>query len=356
MSHAQELLPAGNTTIAPTSTLNSTEHTPEGTIIPGVLFAIPFPPTINTAPSSDRPSFLLYAPPRAGYVAPPKSPDGTPPKQNLSYTKKLEAKWQGEVAQGQAIHDGKVTDAGKWAKIKGGVTRTAQKVIQYMPSSDIEALSRVPPGKKMHEAIIFTPGDASERGQAEVNEAIAAHSSSRAEADLDAQLKATKKKAVKKTAISGVLLPITGAFDWICPILLVTPEHSPRNRRLMTRWLCTSTFEVDVAYFSAQLQGLRKATALTGNDVHLSLQPSPYLAAVTEHLHALCFKLSPSHFNIAAPGTIYVNPRFAEGIIQQFREAVSPEVAARHVLDPAIITDDLERCLNKGAKEFVKTL
>lgn len=117
-----------------------------------------------------------------------------------------------------------------------------------------------------------------------------------------------------------------------------------------------STFEVDVAYFSSQLQGLRKATALTGGDVHLSLQPSPYLADVTEHLHAICWELAPANFESARPGASSVSPSLAEGILKQFLEAVSPEVAARHVLDPAKITDDLERCMRKGAKEFVKTL
>lgn len=70
----------------------------------------------------------------------------------------------------------------------------------------------------MHEAIIFTPEDASQEGKTEILEAEAAHKSA-GEAELDAQLNATKKKAIKRTAISGVLLPITGAFDWICPIL-----------------------------------------------------------------------------------------------------------------------------------------
>ncbi|KAL8283872.1 hypothetical protein RQP46_005304 [Phenoliferia psychrophenolica] len=309
--------------------------------IPGVLFAIPFPPT-DVAPNPDkpRPSFLLYAPPRAGYIRPasPSSPSDKPVKE--SFTKKMEAKWQGEVAEGQAIASGSITDATKWQRAKGAVARNAQKVIQYLPSSDIEALSRVPPGKKMHEAIIFTPEDASLHGQTEVEEAEKAHQQQRTneapgEKELDAQLLATKKKAVKKTVISGVLLPITGAFDWICPIF---------------------SFEVDVAYFSSQLQGLRKATALTGSDVHLSLQPSPHLSAVTAHLQAICFELSPHHFKRGPLGASAVTSDLAAGIILQFQQAVSPEVAARHVLDPKVISEDLERCMRKGAKEFVKAL
>lgn len=131
----------------------------------------------------------------------------------------MEAKWQGEVAAGQAIHSGEVKEASKWQRAKGTITRKAQQVIQYLPSSDIEALSRIPPGKKMHEAIIFTPEDTSAQGQTEVSEGDAHHKAA-GEAQLDAQLTATKKKAVKRTAISGVLLPITGALyvyrDRVC--------------------------------------------------------------------------------------------------------------------------------------------
>lgn len=108
------------------SPLNSTEHTPDGTVIPGILFAIPFPPPINANFSAERPSFLLWAPPRAAYSTPPKSPDGKDQKQ--SFTKKMEAKWQGEVAAGQAIHAGEVHGASKWERAKGAVTRKAQQV------------------------------------------------------------------------------------------------------------------------------------------------------------------------------------------------------------------------------------
>jgi hypothetical protein len=151
--------------------LNTTAATPEDVAIPGVLFAIPFPPAVHAKHNDKRPSFLLYAPPRAAYRKPAPSPDGKPGKEKL--VKRVERGWQEEVAQGVKIHDGDVPDASRWQRTKGALTRVrrsshayfvhlkwfaswqnAAKLIQWLPDSNIEALSRIPPKKKMHEVML----------------------------------------------------------------------------------------------------------------------------------------------------------------------------------------------------------
>lgn len=100
---------------------NTTAPTPDDIDIPGLLFAIPYPTPLNAAPKKDRPSFLLYAPPRAAYRRPPDTPDGKKGKEKL--VKKIERNWQEEVDQGKKIGKGDLPDATKWQKTKGLFTR-----------------------------------------------------------------------------------------------------------------------------------------------------------------------------------------------------------------------------------------
>jgi hypothetical protein len=109
-----------NTLSAPVD-LNTTAPTPDGISIPAVLFAIPFPPAVKAKENAKRPSFLLYAPPREGYRKPPAVEDGKSGKEKL--VKRVERGWQEEVAQGNAIKDGEMPNAGTWQKTKGALTR-----------------------------------------------------------------------------------------------------------------------------------------------------------------------------------------------------------------------------------------
>jgi hypothetical protein len=100
--------------------LNTTGETPDDIMIPAVLFAIPFPIPVRAKEAEDRPTFLLYAPPRAAYRK-PVNEDGTPGKEK--FIKKVERGWQEEVAQGVAIREGEVPDASRWQRTKGALTR-----------------------------------------------------------------------------------------------------------------------------------------------------------------------------------------------------------------------------------------
>jgi hypothetical protein len=124
--------------------------------------------------------------------------------------------------------------------------------------------------------------------------------------------------------------------DWFCPIF---------------------AFEVDVAYFSAHLQGLRKATALSSPDIKLRLEPSPHLFALQQRLHTICNSLAPGQFPGSKTPVGFGGKALAEAVVAQFRAAVPPEVAARHALDDMkALAEDVDRCLRKGAQEYVKTL
>jgi hypothetical protein len=151
---------------------------------------------------------------------------------------------------------------------------------------------------------------------------------------------------------------------------------------------------VNLAYFAYQLQGLRKATALNSDDVSLTLEPNEHLEPLRARLAALCnaaqqrkFPTVPSAssevpaVHVMAPtpdelgqdddadidnDTLWdtgVTPgraggrAMAEAIATAFRAAVPPEVAARHQLeDLDALAMDIERCLRKGVKEYLKTV
>lgn len=109
--------------------LNTTAATPQNVSIPGVLFAIPFPPATHAKDNDSRPSFLLYAPPRAAYRKPSPGPDGKAGKEKL--IKRVERGWQEEVMQGEKIHDGVLTDASRWQRTKGSLARVCVFTLDF---------------------------------------------------------------------------------------------------------------------------------------------------------------------------------------------------------------------------------
>jgi hypothetical protein len=243
-------------------------------------------------------------------------------------------------------------------------------------------------------------------------------SSADQQAALERQLEHERKGAVRRTWISGLLLPVTETIDFFNPVPMFA-------------------FEVNLAYFAVQLQGLRKATALKGDDVSLTLEPSTHLEPLRERLAALCNAAAQKKFpdvskdgarhkggaavshlgttsqeglatagqasqaqphHLQAPGINVTAPtpegdqedrhrdlhspdtdddavwggdehgdgpaygraggrELAEAVVTAFRASVPPEVAARHALDDLdFLAKDIERCLRKGVKEYLKTI
>ncbi|EIN14428.1 hypothetical protein PUNSTDRAFT_140725 [Punctularia strigosozonata HHB-11173 SS5] len=325
--------------IPPGVDLNTTASLPKEIRIPAVFLGIPFPPAEHARDDDKhlkkRPTLLLYAPPRAPYRKPQPDENG---KTKQELVKRVERKWQEEVAQGQRIHDGQEANASRWKRTKGPFARKAAQFIQWLPDSTLEALTRIPPKKKLNEAIVFVPEDPE-------------YSSPEKKAGLEQQLEQERKGAIKRTWISGLLLPVTETIDFFNPVPIFA-------------------FEVNLAYFAFQLQGLRKATALNSDDVQLRLEPSTHLAPLQARLRALCNARTQQQVPSAdepdlgpgldegrtAPGRAG-GRALAEAIVAVFTAAVPPEVAGRHALDDLeALADDIERCLQKGAKEYIKSL
>jgi hypothetical protein len=124
--------------------LNTTAGNEKELHIPAVMFGIPFPmPIALTEPvattphdpndpkavkaaekaakkeeklAARRPALLLYALPRAPYRRPPETEDGKPGKQK--FVKRVERKWQEEVAEANKVREGEVPEASRWKKMK----------------------------------------------------------------------------------------------------------------------------------------------------------------------------------------------------------------------------------------------
>lgn len=380
--------------------------------LPSILFAIPFPePAPHVQRTEKTPLFLLYSFPRAGYQKPSVGPDGKRGKEGL--VKKVERKWQEEVQEGADIKKGKLKEPSGWQRFKGGATRTATRLIKWLPDSNIETLGRLPPGKKIGYVTIVYPHeidevrrDAPPRTEEEIKDG------------LDKILNMTRKRAVVKTTISALLLPVTAAIDFFCIVPLFL-------------------FEINLVYFSLQVNGARKVGTLArannrGNkpvkakkkkqsmknrfrrrkpksevpqdfpvaeetEETQQIQEIQEITEVTDeatgmatsgqdreetsvnifnvqksrpnvfqpilaHLYSVCSQLDRSTFPVKPQSDHYQTPSYIptpamiSELIRSFREWVPEDVALRHNLDENVVAEDLGRCLKKASKEYIKSL
>ncbi|MBW0463875.1 hypothetical protein O181_003590 [Austropuccinia psidii MF-1] len=206
--------------------------------LPSVLFAIPFPdPGPTHRKSRNTPSLMLYSLPRANYIKPPKQANGRREKEAL--IKKIERKWQEEVQEGQDVKDGKIENPSSWKRFKGTVLCTASRVLKWLPDSSIETLGRLPPGKKLGLITILYPHEADEMTLGPVN-----RQPQEIRQGIEDLLRRARKTALIKIGVSGLLLPVTAAIDFF----LIIPIFA---------------FEINIVYFTLQINGVRKVTAIT---------------------------------------------------------------------------------------------
>ncbi|EGG12252.1 uncharacterized protein MELLADRAFT_115123 [Melampsora larici-populina 98AG31] len=374
--------------------------------LPSILFAIPFPePAPHVQRTKKTPLFLLYSFPRAGYQKPPVGPDGKRGKEGL--IKKVERKWQEEVQEGADIKKGKLKEPSGWQRFKGGATRTATRLIKWLPDSNIETLGRLPPGKKIGYVTIVYPHEIDE-----VRRDAPPRTAEEIKDGLDKILNMTRKRAVVKTTISAFLLPVTAAIDFFCIVPLFL-------------------FEINLVYFTLQVNGARKVGTLArannrGNKpvkakkkkqslknrfrrrkaqpevpqdfpVTEETQETQEVTEVTEdatamatsgqdreetsvnifnvqksrpnvfqpilaHLYSVCSQLDRSSFPAKPQSDHYQTPSYIptpamiSELIRSFREWVPEDVALRHDLDENVVAEDLGRCLKKASKEYIKSL
>ncbi|PLW23777.1 hypothetical protein PCASD_02554 [Puccinia coronata f. sp. avenae] len=363
--------------------------------LPSVIFAIPFPepgPTLRK--TSKTPMFMLYTPPRANYVK-PKQINGKKEKEGL--IKKVERKWQEEVKEGMDVKAGKVEDPSSWKKFKGTILTAASKALNWLPDSNIQTIGRLPPGKKIglitivypHEDDDLTPKPVDRQPQ-DVKEG------------LESLLKRTRRKAMLKTGISGLFLPVTAAIDVFCVVPLFI-------------------FEINIVYFSLQINGARKIAMLTHanskakkhsvkkavgtksgrfvklkqkitrrgrkqqSEVEAEAEAEPHPASpplpnepvpgeifniqksrpnvfqpVMANLYALCSATNPVAFPPKPKGSLVPPYRpdlpLVVDLIAAFKDWVPADVALRHNLDPQVVAKDLRQSMKKATKSYMRSL
>ncbi|CAH7668006.1 hypothetical protein BY996DRAFT_4574176 [Phakopsora pachyrhizi] len=376
--------------------------------LPSLIFAIPFPEPISQLQRVKKtPPFLLYSLPRADYKKPPKDENGKRGKEG--FIKKVERKWQEEIREGQDIKRGKMQDPSSWKRFKGAVLRSASRGLKWLPDSNVETLSRLPPGKKIGNITIVYPheldelnGSGVERQPAEIKNG------------LDAILRRTRKHAIIKTTLAGCLLPVTAAIDFfvIVPLFL---------------------FEINIAYFALQVNGIRKVGTIAkvnkklakknktikatkigsktsfrrrskalkksnsklfgiskrgsqsqettplrqSEEESTSLQQSQIADApdifkveksrpgvfqpAIAHLYSVCSLKNPKAFPPRFDVEHLITPlrpdrAMVTDLIDAFKDWVPTEIAMRHNLDPDEVARDLGRCMQKGANEYIRSL
>ncbi|KNE98656.1 hypothetical protein PSTG_08026 [Puccinia striiformis f. sp. tritici PST-78] len=391
--------PAGNSNRTSATSSNLWASTVAATKgpLPSVIFAIPFPepgPTLRK--TSKTPMFMLYSPPRANYIK-PKLINGKKQKEGL--IKKVERKWQEEVQEGSDIKAGKIENPSSWKKFKGTVLTAASKALGWLPDNNIQTVGRLPPGKKIGLITVVYPHEDDDLTSRPID-----RQSHDVRQGLEDILRHTRRKAMLKTGLSGLLLPVTAAIDVFCivPIFL---------------------FEINIVYFSLQINGARKIAMLTQanskakkhgvtkvggrkkgrfmklksrcrrgrgrreqeeqeNDSeseppHPASPPLPnerigeeifnvqksrpnVFGPVMANLYSLCSAANPVAFPSKPKGSLIPPYRpdlpLVLDLIVAFKDWVPADVALRHNLDPQFVAKDLRLSMKKATKDYMRTL
>ncbi|KAA1121467.1 hypothetical protein PGTUg99_027906 [Puccinia graminis f. sp. tritici] len=210
--------------------------------LPSVVFMIPLPPPVVGRRSKNTTPFLIYSPPRRPYERPQKNEEGKRPKEKLF--KRVVRIYQKEVRKGEQVKRKEIPNAGKFRKVvkaRAALVRGASMMSQWLPSSCVETLARVPPKHKLGEIVVLYPefsGETSPEGSDQPyqpTEEDLLH-------DLNVLLRKTKKGIVVRLVVVSCFLPIAAGIDFFAPVFFV---------------------EISIAYLAFQIYGLRKVKALT---------------------------------------------------------------------------------------------
>ncbi|POV96011.1 hypothetical protein PSTT_15906, partial [Puccinia striiformis] len=347
--------------------------------LPSVIFAIPFP---EPGPTLRKTSKTPISPPRANYIK-PKLINGKKQKEGL--IKKVERKWQEEVQEGSDIKAGKIENPSSWKKFKGTVLTAASKALGWLPDNNIQTVGRLPPGKKIGLITVVYPHEDDDLTSRPIDRQP--HDVRQGLEDI---LRHTRRKAMLKTGLSGLLLPVTAAIDVFCivPIFL---------------------FEINIVYFSLQINGARKIAMLTqanskakkhsvtkvggrkkGRFMKLksrcrrgrgrreqeeqendseSEPPHPASPPLpNERIGEEIFNVQKSRPNVFGPSLSPPNPKalLSHPTVQTCLSSLtssslsrigSPaDVALRHNLDPQFVAKDLRLSMKKATKDYMRTL
>ncbi|POW15165.1 hypothetical protein PSTT_02402 [Puccinia striiformis] len=185
---------------------------------------------------------LFSSPPRRIYERPQKNDEGKRPKEKLF--KRVVRLYQKEVRKGEQLKRKEIPNEGKFRsviKARGALVRGAHMMSNWLPSSCVETLARVPPKHKLGEILVLFPEFSGET-RPEESEQPYQPSEEDLLHDLNVLLRKTKKGIVVRLVVVSALLPIAAGIDFFAPVFFV---------------------EISIAYLAFQVYGLRKVKALT---------------------------------------------------------------------------------------------
>jgi len=281
---------------------------------PTISFAIPFP-TPNQLPEREKdklkvPPFLLYAP-----LAAPLSKPAEGEKEGLAH--KAQRKWQEEE------RDAKSKGHGFKSKAVGLIS----KGMSATRNSRIEFLVRTPGKKQLREIRIFFPASCPSEDMKE---------------RFNLLIKSAKSGAIKNGVIATGMLPFVLAFDVLTFV--------------------TGPFEINAVWAASSWTGAARASAIangvTSSKIPLSFVPSDALDTFSYRLHEICWAK-------AKPGLIPkpkwqgdTPPKRGAELSASILSILKDQLGDLNGIevDKRLISEDLEHVMEKGAKEFLKTL
>ncbi|KAH9833281.1 uncharacterized protein C8Q71DRAFT_774876 [Rhodofomes roseus] len=298
-----------------------TDYLPEADH-PTVALLIPFPTLLRPPSKKDAkvPPFLMYAP-LAAPLPPPKEGE------KQSWKDKAVRKWQKEETEAREKKTG----------FKAKAVGLISKGMSATKNSRIEFLIRTPNKKKLKELRFLYPKSwPAENVRQEFTELV----------------KAAKKGAIMNGVISTCLAPFALAFD--------------------TLTFIPGPFEITAVWSASSWTGAARATGIanrvTSSSLPINFAPVPELDVLRTRMHEMCWAVAPRGA-IPPPGQgtggaplvagehvagIKRGPELAGAALEVFR--AHGEDMSDLQTDRTIVAEDLERCMKKAVKEWVKAI
>ncbi|GBE87799.1 hypothetical protein BKA93DRAFT_753126 [Sparassis latifolia] len=280
---------------------------------PTVAFAIPFPTVFQPSEKArDKiPPFVLYSPMAAALSKPPENG-------KESVTRKAMRKWEEEEREAREKGHG----------FKAKAVKLISKGMSATKNSRIEFLVRTPNKKKLKELRIIYP---------------ASYDAEDIKQRFTDLIKKAKSGAIRNGVISTAMLPFILTFDVLTFI--------------------AGPFEINAVWAASSWTGAARASAIssriTSERLPVSLSPDMRLDPLSYRLHEICWrKLKKPRSTMELPrwrpeaGPLKRGPDLAGVVLDVIRD--QGEDLSELETNKILVSEDLERCLKKGAKEWVK--
>lgn len=162
--------------------------------------------------------------------------------------------------------------------------------------------------------------------------------------------------------IATSMAPFALAFDTLTFIPGVRSLFLARAR--VTSLTSLQPFEITAVWSASSWTGAARATGIanrvTSSSLPIAFIPDPALDMLRFRVHELCYRyvrpgtLGPPQWNGAEGGPVKRGPDLA-GLVLEALRAHGEDMDDLET-DRRIVAEDMERCLKKAAKEWVKTV